>query len=207
MNYSEDSEMERSKQLRDVFDRTDGMISFEEAVLLYRLAKKARNGCILEIGSYRGRSTVFLGKGSLDGAGVPVFAVDPHTSFVGILGGVFGSRDRTAFYEAMLLHNCSEIVSLINLSSEAFSSQWSCAISLLWIDGDHRYEGVRRDFDCWERYLLPGSFIAFDDALDSSLGPLKVIEELIGSGSYLPVARVGKIVVLCRANNESLPEE
>lgn len=207
MNYSEDGEMERTKQLREVFNGTDGMISFEEAMLLYRLAKIVRNGCILEVGSYRGRSTVFLGKGSLDGAGVPVFAVDPHASFVGVLGGVFGSRDRTAFYEAMLLHNCSEIVSLINLSSEAFSHQWSCAISLLWIDGDHRYDGVRRDFDCWERHLLPGSYIAFDDALDPSLGPLKVIEELMRSGSYLPVARVGKIVVLCRASNESFPED
>lgn len=202
MNYSEDCDDDDLKSLKKVFDETDGMISFEEAALLYQLAKTARHGCILEIGSYRGRSTVFLGKGSLDGAGVPVFAVDPHASFVGVLGGIFGSRDRTAFYETMLRHDCSEIVSLINLSSEFFSPQWKDAISLLWIDGDHSYKGVRRDFDCWEKHLLPRSFVAFDDALDPNLGPVKVIGELMESGLYRVFARVGKVVVLNSIGNE-----
>jgi predicted O-methyltransferase YrrM len=187
---------ENLKTLQTVFDSTDGMISFQEAVCLYELARKVRSGCILEIGSYRGRSTVFLGKGSLDGANIPVFAIDPHATFTGILGGIFGSGDRAIFYRTMLANDCSEIVSLINLSSEFFSNQWKSPVSLLWIDGDHSYEGVRRDFYCWEPHLLPEAFIAFDDALDPNLGPFRLIDELVKSMKYQKLACVGKVVVL-----------
>ena len=68
---------------------------------------------------------MFVGRGSLDAANVPVYAIDPHKNFIGVLGGVFGPKDRTAFYRAMLDNECSEIVSLINLSSEYFSSSWN----------------------------------------------------------------------------------
>jgi predicted O-methyltransferase YrrM len=182
--------------LKACFDRTDGMVGFEEALLLYCLAKSVIDGCIVEVGSYRGRSAVFLGKGSLDGARVPVYAIDPHKSFVGVLGGVFGPNDRTAFYRSMLENDCSEIVSLINLKSESFASSWSEPISLLWIDGDHSYEGVKRDFMCWSPYLQSNAVIAFDDATDPNLGPRKLICELTASRRFEEAEKVGKVVVL-----------
>lgn len=182
--------------LKSCFIHTDGMISFGEAVLLYSLAKKAQGGCIVEVGSYRGRSSVFLGKGSLNGPNVPVYAIDPHKSFIGVLGGVFGPKDRTAFYKAMLDNECSEIVALINLSSEIFASSWKETISLLWIDGDHSYEGVKRDFNCWIPYCISGGMIAFDDATDPKLGPRRLIDELTQSGKYEEIANVGKTAVL-----------
>lgn len=178
------------------FDLTEGMVSFEESVLLYCLAKNVNDGCIVEIGSYRGRSSVFLGRGSIDGKNVPVYAIDPHKSFIGVLGGVFGPQDRTAFYRAMLENSCSEIVSLINLSSENFFLSWNEPISLLWIDGDHSYEGVNRDFKCWVPHLQTKAMIAFDDATDPKLGPYKLINELIASGKFEEIMSVGKIVVI-----------
>lgn len=184
--------------LETCFERTDGMLTFDECVLLYRLAREAPSGCIVEIGSYRGRSTTFLGRGSLDGARVPVYAVDPHKEFVGVLGGVFGPQDRTAFYRAMLDNGTSEIVSLINLSSECFSHAWKEPVSLLWIDGDHRYEGVKRDFECWRPHLEAGAVVAFDDATDPHLGPRMLIDELTATGWLAEIALVGKIVVLRR---------
>lgn len=182
--------------LRSCFDRTEGMVSFDEAVLLFCLASEVRNGCIVEVGCYRGRSSVFLGRGSLDGANVPVYSIDPHKSFVGVLGGIFGPKDRTAFYRAMLDNDCSEIVSLINLSSEIFSPSWVEPISLLWIDGDHSYGGVSRDFSCWLPHLQTNAMIAFDDATDPKLGPRKLIDELTESKQFEEVLSVGKIVVL-----------
>lgn len=196
MNNIEDHDKADLGALQSIFDSTDGMISFQEAVCLYELARKVRCGCILEIGSYRGRSTVFLGKGSLNGTNMPVFAIDPHASFTGVLGGIFGSGDRTIFYRTMLNNDCSEIVSLINLSSEFFSKQWENPVSLLWIDGDHSYDGVCRDFYCWEPHLLPDALIAFDDALDPNLGPSRLIKELTDSAKYQELTCVGKVVVL-----------
>jgi predicted O-methyltransferase YrrM len=182
--------------LKSCFDRTEGMVSFDEAVLLYCLAREVRTGCIIEVGSYRGRSSVFLARGSLDGSRASVYAIDPHKDFIGVLGGIFGPKDRTAFYEAMLTNGCSEIVSLINLSSEYFVSSWKEPVSMLWIDGDHSYAGVKRDFDCWLPHLHAGATIAFDDATDPNLGPRKLINELIASKRFEEIIAIGKVAVI-----------
>lgn len=195
-NYFKPLSAAKLETLKLYFDCTEGMVSFEEAVLLYRLASEVRSGCIVEVGSYRGRSSVFLGKGSLDGESVPVYAIDPHKNFIGVLGGIFGPKDRTAFYRAMLDNDCSEIVSLINLSSERFCSSWSEPISLLWLDGDHSYEGVSRDFMCWLPHLQPNGMIIFDDATDPNLGPRKLIDELTLSKRFEEILIVGKIVAI-----------
>jgi predicted O-methyltransferase YrrM len=195
-NYFKPLSATKLEILKSCFDRTEGMVSFDEAVLLYHLAREVHSGCIVEVGSYRGRSSVFLGRGSLDGANAPVYAIDPHKSFIGVLGGVFGPKDRTAFYRSMLDNECSEIVSLINLSSECFSPLWSEPISFLWIDGDHSYDGVKRDFSCWLPHLAINATIAFDDATDPELGPRKLIDELTVSKRFEEVMNVGKVVVL-----------
>lgn len=186
--------------LKLCFDHTESMITLNEGVLLYCLAKEIKTGCIVEVGSYRGGSTVFLGRGSLDGAQVPVYAIDPHKNFIGVLGGVFGPKDRTAFYHAMLEHGCSEIVSLINLNSEYFAVKWEEPVALLWIDGDHRYESVKRDFELWMPHLEPGAIIVFDDATDPNLGPRTLINEITISNNFEEIMSVGKIVAI-RANN------
>jgi predicted O-methyltransferase YrrM len=172
------------------------MVSFDEALLLYCLARDVRAGCVVEVGAYRGRSAVLLGLGSLSGAGAKVFAVDPHKEFVGVLGGAFGPKDRTAFYRAMLDAGCSEIVALINLSSEQFCSCWREEVALLWIDGDHSYEGVKRDFECWRPHLRRDGVVAFDDATDPALGPRRLITELIALDGYEEFLTVGKIAVI-----------
>ncbi len=179
--------------LKKFFDQTTGMITYDEAVLLYELAKKVKDGCIVEVGSYRGRATVALGRGSMDGNQVPVFAIDPHETFTGILGGQFGSQDRGEFYRAMLMSDCYKVVRLINLSSEKISPNWDKKIGLLWIDGDHTYEGVKRDFDCWEKHLTEDSSVVFDDSLDPSLGPNKLISNLLKGGQFKKAKKVGKI--------------
>lgn len=196
LNFSEDLPDSTLKNLKSYFDLTEGMINFEEALLLYRLAKAVESGCIIEVGSYRGRSAVFLGRGSLDGNTPKIYAVDPHEDFVGVLGGIFGPKDRTAFYQAMLSTECSAIVSLINLKSEMFTSMWKKRVSLLWIDGDHSYQGVKHDFECWLPHLENEAIIAFDDSTDCNLGPRKLIDELILSEKFEEVLLVGKITVI-----------
>src|SRR3954465_7859897 len=184
------------KSLRQLFKLTQGMTSFEEVSLLYELARKARKGCIVEVGSYRGRSTVALGRGSMDGNRVPVFAIDPHEEFRGVLGGQFGPEDRGAFFRAMLDTACYQVVRLGNLSSEVVAAQWTKPVGLLWIDGDHSYEGVKRDFSCWSPHLTDDETVAFDDATDPTIGPHKMIAELLQSGLFQKTETVNKIAVL-----------
>lgn len=178
------------------FSKTDGMITLEQGLLLYDLAKSSENGCIVEVGAYRGRSTVALGRGSLDGYRVPVYTIEPHEKFKGLYGWEFGPSDRGAFFKAMLDSGCYHVVRLINMSSEYIAPSWEKDISLLWIDGDHTYKGVRRDFDCWVPFLRESAIVAFDDSLDPGAGPYRLIEELVAEGSFRLVSQVGRITVL-----------
>src|SRR5262249_3991502 len=133
-------------QVLAVIMSVDGGISAEEAFLLFEEAQKLRDGCIVEIGSYRGRSTAALALGTRAAYGVPVYAIEPHEEFRGILGGAFGADERACFMRNMLALDLTDIVHLVNLSSEFVTAgAWPHPVGLLWVDGDHRYAAVKRD--------------------------------------------------------------
>jgi len=182
--------------LRDTFARTDGMIGLEESIELYRLARDARSGCIVEIGSYRGRSTVFLALGSRAGTGATVFAVDPHRERIGALGGRFGPQDRIPFLEAMLSHGCGELVAPVQLDSEQAAAAWREPISLLFLDGDHSVAAVERDLEAWLPHLAPLGTVAFDDATEPELGPATALRRLHANGSIRGHRTVGRLAII-----------
>jgi predicted O-methyltransferase YrrM len=184
--------------LEAVLFRTEGMISVEEAHLLYDLARDAKDGCIVEIGAYRGRSTVALALGSKAGCTLPVYAIDPHEEFVGALGGVFGPQDRAKFFEAMLDSGCFDVVRLVNLRSQVVSSLWDKSVSLLWIDGDHSYEGVKGDFERWLPHLAENAVVAFHDSIKPDQGPTLFVAELLQAGEFEMLAGVGEVTVTAR---------
>lgn len=182
--------------IEEFLRRTEGMTSIAEATLLYELAREVREGCMVEVGAYRGRTAVALGRGSLDGHRVPVFSIEPHQPFTGVLGGQFGPADAGAFHRAMLDSGCYHVVRLVSLSSEMVAPSWRAPVGLLWIDGDHRYEGVRRDFESWRPHLLPGATLVLDDAQDPALGPHRLAAELQAAGACEALQWHGKIAVL-----------
>ncbi len=182
--------------LRKTLRTLDGKLSDEEAVLLYELATRVREGVIVEVGSYRGKSTIALALGSIAGAGAAVYAIEPHESFTGPLGGEFGPQDRVVFFRQVLEAECAETVRLVNLSSEVLAPGWKTPVGLLWIDGDHGLEGTRRDAECWLPHLLPGSLVAFHDTLDETLGPHRVVGELCDGKDYELVRRLNTTAVL-----------
>jgi MMP 1-O-methyltransferase len=162
--------------------KVQGWLSDEEAVYLFELARDVESGCIVEVGSFRGRSTAALCLGAEAGHNAPVYAIEPHEHYIGFYGGSFGGVDRTAFFQAMLDVGVTPTVRLVNLSSEVVTPGWTMPVSLLWIDGDHRYEGVRRDIDCWAPHLARGATVVFDDVNDPKIGPVRVVDELVAAG-------------------------
>jgi predicted O-methyltransferase YrrM len=143
----------------------EGQISQEEARTLMTLAREsAPDSAILEIGSFRGRSTIALAAGAMMSNRNRVYAVDPHDHFRGVLGGLFGPSDQAELYKNICASGLGEIIAVVSLPSTNAASGWpGDKIGLLWLDGDHRYSSVRADFDAWEPYVLKGGIIAFHD--------------------------------------------
>ena len=176
-------------------------MSCDAAILLYDLARGVRGGCIVEVGSYRGRSTLVLARGSADGQGARVYAVEPHETFVGPRGGEFGPEDRAAFFRNMARTGAYRQVRLLNTSSEVVAQGWKEPVALLWLDGDHSYEGVRRDFDAWARHLTEDCDLVLDDTDDPNLGPQRLLEELTSEG-WEEVRRVDRVAHLRRRGSQ-----
>ncbi len=176
----------------------EGFLSDDEGKLLYELGRRARDGVIVEIGTYRGKSTVALALGARVGGHAPVYAIDPLIPFTGLLGGQQGPQDKALLFKNLLLAGVTEDVWLLQTTSAQAAKGWTAPIALLWIDGDHAYEGVRTDVDCWAPFVIPGGTVAFDDTLLEDWGPRKVVGELLASGGWERETMVGKITVLRR---------
>src|SRR5262245_20974541 len=103
----------------------EGQLTEAEANKLMELAQKAPKGsAIVEIGTFRGRSTIALAFGAIKGNGNTVYAVDPHTAFVGVYGGKFGPEDQAALYENLTKCGVGQIVSVVSLPSVQAARAW-----------------------------------------------------------------------------------
>ncbi|WP_316897976.1 sulfotransferase domain-containing protein [Pseudodesulfovibrio indicus] len=192
--------METDREFAVAMSRLSGGITLEEAAYLSAKASEADSGCIVEVGSFKGKSAVALSRGARQGGrGVTVFCIEPHAPFQGALGGQFGPRDRADFYQAMLATGSYQNTALINLSSEAVSENWKQPVVLCFIDGDHRYAGVKRDWDSWSGHVPTGGCVIFDDASDPSAGPARLIGEILAeSRDWKKIGAPGKFAALRR---------
>lgn len=183
-----------------------GGITAAEGALLRALAAEAAGGCIVEVGSYRGKSAVALAFGVRDARrATSIYCIEPHRPFRGVYGGSFGPDDRDAFYRTMRETGAFREVALVNLSSEAVTPAWNEPVALAFIDGDHRYAGARRDFESWDPHVLLGGVVAFDDATDAAGGPAKLIAEIEAAHTYRRIGGTGKIVVLRKVRASARP--
>lgn len=155
----------------------DGWLSSKEASLLYRLAAKVTGkGAIIEIGSWKGKSTTCLALGSRSNANTEITAIDPHTG-----SSEHGDVDTyEEFLQNISQNGIADIVSPIRDYSHNVAKTWKKPVELLWIDGAHEYEYVLQDLMDWEPFLVEGGIIAFHDS--TMAGPWKVLEDHLYKG-------------------------
>jgi len=171
--------------LKQAVSKIEGWLTDEEGKLLYKLAKSCTGkGVIVEIGSYKGRSTIWLAEGSKAGNRVKVYAIDPHTGSTEhrrMYGKVWTFPE---FVRNIKMRGLDDIVVPIVKTSEDAERCWNQKpVELLWIDGAHDYEMVKLDVELWFSHLVWGGWIAFHDSIVYP-GPRKVVEELL-KGNYL----------------------
>jgi MMP 1-O-methyltransferase len=146
-----------------------GWLTDEEGEALYELARSCSGeGVIVEIGSWKGKSTVCLGVGSQDGGCVPVYAIDPHADHR--FGDFKTNVDRAGIAELV-----RPIASLSQPAADGFEEP----IELLFVDGSHEYDLVLEDFEKWVPKVVDGGWVAFHDTTWTA-GPRKVV----GQGVY-----------------------
>jgi MMP 1-O-methyltransferase len=176
----------------------DGFLQDDDASCLYRTACKLKRGSIiLEIGSWKGKSTYCLARGLKAGR---VIAIDPFDA-----SGETGSREiyaanrggdlRSQFVERMKSLKVDSVVETWQGMSSDFADR-PLSIDFLFIDGDHSVEGCREDYENYSPKINHGGFLAFHDYQPDrkDFGPTWVIENLVNpSGQFEFVEHSGSI--------------
>lgn len=160
-----------------------GLIDDDQGEILRSLAAAVPvHRAIVEVGSFRGKSTAFLADGSRLGHGAPVFAVDPWDLDGNPYGkhGFSAPEVRESFEQQ--LRACrlwSRVTPVRAFSVDAAVAYQGPQIGLLYIDGDHEEDAVRADVEAWSPHLAEDHTIVFDD-LDTKRNPgvRVVVDEL-----------------------------
>lgn len=155
----------------------EGFLYDSEVEFLYdNAASVTGRGVIVEVGSWKGKSTTALAAGAIaSGTDTPVYAVDTFRGSPEHQGG--GPIDNLPAFQHNLA-GLADRVCVIRATSLDAAREFHEPIELLFIDADHSYEAVRADFDAWMPHVIPGGIIALHDTA-SWYGPKRVTRESV----------------------------
>jgi predicted O-methyltransferase YrrM len=171
----------------------DGWMTDGQARRLYDAAAAvAAPGLIVEIGSFRGRSTIVLA--SAAGEGVEVVAIDPHA------GNDRGPQEIDGFVEQaeddhdVFTRNLADAgvsprVRHLRRFSDAAHAEVHGQIDVLYIDGAHRYGPALHDIREWGRRVAPGGTMLIHDSFSSIGVTGAIVRSLVWSKRFTYVGR------------------
>jgi len=197
----------------------EGWLSLPEVSLLHKIAKSLPNRSkVLEIGCYGGFSTAVI-LDALKESNSILYSIDPFDydmdrqkkeidSTKNIISKELGLE---YFIYKPSMESVSKLLKsygfqnfrLIQDYSYKVSKKWKHKLDMLWIDGNHDYPEVKRDYLDWSPFLKKGGVIVFHDAnkLNKSNywhwglhGPTRVAREYIKKPKWININRVDSIV-------------
>lgn len=194
-------------EIKELVKNVEGYFGDIEGAFLYSAAKTIKGrGIILEIGSWKGKSTIWLAKASLSGPKVKVYAVDPHTGSPEHKEQ-FGTVDTFSdFKQNIERAGVTETVIPIVKTSMQAAQEWDGSpIEFLWIDGAHEYEMVKQDFDLWSPYVVEGGTIAFHDTglRSGTQGPKEFVEQHIFPSRFFKDVRFYETITIATKVSEN----
>lgn len=155
-------------EIRKLEAEIDGFLGKREGPFLHLLAQSgAKLGNIVEIGSYQGKSALWLGKGAQAVSQRRVYAIDPKHA-----------RADSRFTANMSQAGLGSTVQPMAMRSSDALKSWNEPIGFLWIDGDHSYEGAAFDFYGWSPHVTVDGIVALHDTY-SFAGVRKLVDEEI----------------------------
>ncbi len=187
--------------------KVPGFLMENEARLLGIMAAcTPARGAIVEIGSFKGKSTVMLATVAARYGLGPIVAIDPHNFNSPELLGLKANPASSSYQEFLNNIEAAGVSSHVE-PHRAFSAdmavEWKRPIRFLWIDGDHTYKGAKADFDGFFPHVLPGGVVALHDALHVFSGPIRVfVEDMLRSNQFGAAGFVNSI-----AWSQFMPED
>jgi predicted O-methyltransferase YrrM len=127
-------------------------------------------GLAVEIGSFKGKSSAFLAAGLSSGARLACVDTWRNDAM---------PYDIPSDILPEFLANTNPYGNSIDThrgSSLQVAASWRRPIDLLFIDGDHSYEGCSADMKAWMKFVRPGGWLAFHDSGEQ--GVIRAIAEL-----------------------------
>lgn len=140
-------------------ERPASQVTATELKLLLQYSQNSQ--CVVEIGCFEGSTAAALGKNTAGN----VFSIDPFSKGrIGIAYGLWIAR-------LLLLRQGIRNVQLIRGFSFEVAQRFAYPIDFLFIDADHSYEGVKRDWQDWFPKVSVGGFVALHDCKKASNSP------------------------------------
>jgi predicted O-methyltransferase YrrM len=183
----------------------------DEGTALYQAARDAIEGPILEVGSYLGKSTLYLAAAARQRNGV-VVTVDHHRGSeehqpgweyhdpslvdaeVGLVDTLPGFRRTIAGAKA------EDVVVAVVAKGETLAALWARPVAFVFIDGSHTDESAQRDFASWAPHVAAGGVLAihdvFPDPADGGQAPYRIYRRALESGDFTELPGLGSLRLL-----------
>ena len=190
-------------KLADLANFIPGMTDQYEGTLLFTLAvTQVTSGDIVDIGSWQGKSSSYLARASQVSGNGDFYAIDHFKGNVGSESAYIVNRTDLGDLERGFLQNMSKLglagnVVLKNMDvSSAAQELHDIQIRFLFIDGDHSYDGVTRDYSLFKDRLCQDAIVVFDDFTLSREGSVRAINEFMDKTKPSVSFQLGKMLVL-----------
>jgi len=209
--------MSMPDKFRLAAEAAKGFMPAAEGIALYLTARDyAGVGPIAEIGTYCGKSTIYLAAAASEASQL-VVTVDHHRGSEEIQPGwefhdpelvdpATGRMDSLPFFRATLAAAGLEdhVVAVIGSSADV-ARLWRTPLGMLFIDGGHSEYNVVTDYEGWTPLLAMGGALAFHDVFpdpaDGGQAPYLVYRRALASGAFTEVSVTGSLRVLERTGD------
>lgn len=188
-----------------------GFMPDDEGLALYAAGIAAGAiGPLLEIGSYCGKSAVYLGAAARE-TGTVLFTVDHHHGSEenqagwahhdpDVVDPATGRMDTLPFLRRTLrAAGLEDTVIIVVGDSPTVARHWAAGCGLVFIDGGHALDVAMADYASWARVVLPGGMLAihdvFEDPRDGGQAPFEVWSRAVADG-FTPVSTTGSLRLL-----------
>ncbi|MCU1394596.1 MAG: hypothetical protein JWM34_3024 [Ilumatobacteraceae bacterium] len=186
-------------EVLEAVDGVDGWMSPDQAEALYAAAASCRAGDqIVEIGSFRGRSTIVLASAAVDG--VTVIAIDPHAGNDRGPNEIDGfaaeaSIDHEVFTANLIDAGVADRVRHVREMSDVAHTDVEGDIAVLYIDGAHRYAPARKDIEEWGARVRSGGTLLIHDSFSSVGVTAAIAKELMFGKRFRYVGRARSLTI------------